>query len=210
MAIRPGQCVLDVGCGTGTATLALAEAVGVNGVVRGVDYDAAMVAEAQRRARVDHVDSWVFYHQANAAALPWPDGHFDACRSDRVLQRTLDPERTFRELVRVTQAGGRIVVIDGDWATLAIDSGDPDIDARQAYFQATHGVTNALSGQCLRQLFERNGLDDIEVAIQPVFDCEAEVMWCWQQSCTPLSDAEGRFASANLVMISGRKVSAVL
>ena len=208
MSLRLGQRVLDVGCGTGTSTLALAKIVGVTGVVRGVDYDAAMITEAQRRARLDRVDSWVFYHRANAAALPWPDGSFHASRSDRVLQHMLEPERAFDELVRVTQPGGRVVVIDGDWATLSIDSDDPDIGARRSYFQETLRPTSPLSGQCLHRLFSRHGLLEIQINAQPVFEQGADVSRCWRQSCTSTADADGRFASANVVMVSGRKADA--
>ena len=205
MALKLGQRALEVGCGTGNGTVALADVVGVNGVVRGVDYDLTMIVEAQRRAEIDGVDAWVTYHQANAAALPWPDGYFNASRSDRVLQRMLDPVRAFNELLRVTLSGGRVVVIDGDWATLTIDSDDLEIDGRLAYFQETLQYPNPLSGQCLHQLFEHYGLLDIEVDVQPVFERNADAAWCWQQSRTLLSELDGRFASANVVLISGRK-----
>ena len=210
MALFPGQRVLDVGCGTGTGTLALADAVGASGMVRGVDYDVVMIAAAQRRASVDGVDAWVAYHQANAAALPWPDGYFDASRSDRVLQHMLDPERAFNELVRVTRPGGRVVLIDGDWATLNIDSAPLDTDTRRTYFQETLRVANPLSGRCLQRLFERHGLLNIEIDVQPMFERDADANSCWQQSRTAAADADGRYASANVVMVSGRKASMVV
>ena len=209
MVLRQGQCVIDVGCGIGTGTLALANAVGASGMVRGVDYDAAMIAEAQRLARVAGVDGWVSYHQANASALPWPDDYFHASRGDRVLQHMLDPERAFSELLRVTRPGGKVVVVDGDWATLSVDSDELDPESRRAYFEQTFKPANTLSGQCLRRLFARHGLVNIEIAILPVFEQDADVMGCWLQSCTPQSDAEGRFASANVVLISGCKDAAV-
>ena len=205
MSLEPGFCVLDVGCGTGAGTLALAAEVGVAGVVRGVDYDATMIAEAQRHARVDGVESYVFFHQANAAALPWPDRHFNASRSDRVLQRMLEPERAFDELVRVTRPGGRVVVVDGDWVTLNMDSEAPDIEARLPYFQKTLRSPNPQSGQCLHRLFEHYGLLDIVVDVRPVFGSGTNPEWCWKQSRTPSADVDGRYASANIVVISGRK-----
>lgn len=209
MVLSPGQRVLDVGCGTGTGTLALAELVGSCGMVCGVDYDVVMIEEAQRRASVDGLDNRVSYHQANAAVLPWPDGYFDASRSDRVLQHMLDPGRAFCELLRVTQQGGRVVVIDGDWATLSIDPDEAESETRQAYFQETLRVANPLSGRCLQRMFERHGLLNIAIDVQPVFERDTDANWCWQQSRTPGSDADGRFASANIVMVSGRKVSRV-
>ncbi len=205
MALQAGQRALDVGSGTGVGTLALADVVGASGLVRGVDYDVTMIIEAERRAVLDGVDAWVSFHQVNAAALPWSDGYFDASRSDRVLQHMLDPTRAFEELVRVTRNGGRVVVIDGDWATLTIDSGDPESDDRLAYFQETLRASSARSGQCLLQLFQQQGMQEVRVDVYPVFEEDADVDWCWQQSRTPLSDADGRFASANVVMVSGRK-----
>jgi ubiquinone/menaquinone biosynthesis C-methylase UbiE len=205
MALLPGQRVLDVGCGTGTGTLALADAVGASGEVRGVDYNVLMIAEARRRAIVDGFNGWVFYHQANAAALPWPDGYFNASRSDRVLQHMLEPECAFIELLRVTQPGGRVVVIDGDWATLSIDPDEADTEARRAYFLETLRSPNALTGQCLHRLFVQHGLVNIEICVQPVFEGDTDMDRCWQQSRAPSSDTDGRFASANVVMVSAQK-----
>ena len=205
MSLRPGFCVLDVGCGRGSGTLALAAAVGATGAVRGVDYDAMQIAEARQRALRDGVDSRVSYHQANAIALPWPDGYFNASRSDRVLQHMLEPVRAFVELLRVTRTGGRVVVIDGDWATLNIDSDDPNVEARLAHFQETLRPRNLRSGQCLRGLFKCYGLRDVTLDVRPAFESDADPAWCWQQSRSSTAYEDGRYASANVVIISGRK-----
>ena len=46
MHLQSGQCLLEVGCGAGADTLAMARAVGTSDVVHGVDYDVAMIAHA--------------------------------------------------------------------------------------------------------------------------------------------------------------------
>src|SRR5215472_4723775 len=92
MQLKPGQRILDLGCGPGIDTVALAESVGPAGEVHGVDHDAAMVTEANRRAEAAGLAARVSHRQADASALPWSDGFFDASRSERVFQHLLEPE----------------------------------------------------------------------------------------------------------------------
>lgn len=205
MQLQPGQRVLDVGCGSGADTLALARVVGAGGVVHGVDYDAAMIAQAWQRSRSEEVAAWVTYHHANATALPWPDNYFHASRCDRVFQHMLDPEHAFDELLRVTQPGGRLVVINGDWVTLSIDGDEPDIESRRAYFVATLATDNPMSGHCLRRLFAQRGVLDIQIDVHPAFRAVTETSGCWQRSIEPAAAKSGLFASANVVLISGCK-----
>lgn len=205
MHLQPGQRVLDVGCGTGDDTLALAQVIGKDGIVHGVDYDATMIAKARQRAGLRVVAGRVSYHHANAAALPWPDGYFDATRSDRILQQMLDPAHAFDELLRVTRPGGRVVVISGDWATLDVDIDDANIESRHAYFTATLVADSALSGCCLRSMFTQRGLLDLHFEVRSAFRAADDTNGGWQRSIAPEAAASGLFASANVVMIAGRK-----
>ena len=205
MHLQAGQRVLDVGCGTGADTLAMAQFVGAAGVVHGVDYDAAMIARAWQRSRTENVAAWVTYHHANATALPWQDNYFNASRSDRTFQYMLEPEHAFDELLRVTRPGGRVVVISGDWPTLSIDSDEPDVESRRPHFDATLAPNNPMSGHCLRSLFAQRGLLDIQIDVHPAVRAATETSDCWQQSITPAAAKSGLFASANIVAISGCK-----
>ena len=81
LAARPGERVLDVGCGSGFYVTELLDQVGREGSVTGVDRAPAMLAVAAKRA--EGRDNVAFY-EADATNLPVPDGAFDAalrCRS---------------------------------------------------------------------------------------------------------------------------------
>jgi SAM-dependent methyltransferase len=105
--LRPGQAVLDVGCGCGTTTLTLADRVGLDGRVAGVDVSAPMLALARRRA-VGRAN--VEFHEADAqtAALPLV--------ADRLFSRFgimffADPPTAFGNLGRAVVPGGRLAFV---------------------------------------------------------------------------------------------------
>jgi len=229
MQLRPGQRVLDLGCGPGIDTMALGASVGPTGEVHGVDNDAAMVAEANRRAASAGVAARVLHRQADAGALPWPDGFFDASRSERVFQHLLDPEQAFSEMVRVTRPGGQLVVLDGDWATFTIASDEAELERRLVRFHAERMINNPYSGRRLTAMFKSRGLQDVRVEAQPVIvtdyavarrvsrldQIEQEARQAgvfdegdsrrWRASLQRAAALDGFFCSVNGVTVSGRK-----
>jgi SAM-dependent methyltransferase len=103
--IRPGQAVLDVACGTGIVARVAADRLGGAGRVVGLDLNPAMLAVA-RRVRPD-----VEWQQGDAAALPFPDGSFDAVLCQMALMFFPDRTRALREMGRVARAGGAVAVV---------------------------------------------------------------------------------------------------
>jgi demethylmenaquinone methyltransferase/2-methoxy-6-polyprenyl-1,4-benzoquinol methylase len=97
--VRPGDRVLDACCGTGDLALAAARA---GGRVTGVDFSGEMIARAERKA--PEFD-WV---QADAAALPFPDGSFETVTVGFGIRNLADLEAGLRELARVLVPGGRL------------------------------------------------------------------------------------------------------
>ena len=121
LGAAPGRRILDVGCGLGDDAAALAKLVTPGGTVVGVDGSRAMIEAA--RARYGGVEGLTF-EVADAAAMPFDDASFDACRIDRVLQHIADPTPVVREMVRVLRPGGLLVAYDNDWETLTVDAAD--------------------------------------------------------------------------------------
>jgi SAM-dependent methyltransferase len=59
--------------------------------------------------------------------LPFESGTFDALRCERVLQHLDQPQRAIDEMARVLKPGGRITLLDSDWATAIMHPGDPEV-----------------------------------------------------------------------------------
>lgn len=158
LAPRPGDRLLDVGCGTGDDARALASLVAPGGHVVGVDASTTMIAEARRRARGRRLP--LTFRTGDAHRLDFADGTFDGARADRVFQHLDEPERALAELIRVTNPGGRIVLADTDWGTLAIDGPDR-ATTRSVLAEITARIRNPWMGRELLGLCRRAGLTDL-------------------------------------------------
>ncbi len=161
MQIEPGHKVLDVGCGPATDTIQLAPLVGSSGEVIGVDFDREMIDEANQKAENVNLDQWVRHQQANVTSLPFEDGYFDSCRSDRVFQHLSEPERVLSEMTRVTKSGGWLVVVDTDHATLSVDTPEVDLERRLMRVHVEKRMNNIFSGRQLYRQFKKQGLRSI-------------------------------------------------
>ncbi|MCU1535718.1 MAG: Methyltransferase type 11 [Humibacillus sp.] len=115
--LSPGASVLDVGCGPGTITLDLAEAVGPTGSVIGVENvePPLLRARATAAARGDGRTRFVL---ADVMTLPYAAGSFDVVHAHQVLQHLTDPVGALREMARVTRPGGLVAVRDVDYASM--------------------------------------------------------------------------------------------
>jgi SAM-dependent methyltransferase len=158
--LRPGQRVLDVGCGTGQDALAMAANVGPTGQVAGVDVSQTMVDEARRRAQETHLP--VSFLQGDAQRLEFPDDSFDRCRADRTFQHLPDPERALAEMIRVLKPGGLLLIVEPDHDSLVIDSPYKDVTRRFLAFRSD-GLRQGDIAHRLFALFREFGLADVTV-----------------------------------------------
>ena len=149
MRLGPGLRVLDAGCGPGTDLAAMADAVGPDGTVLGLDRDLAMVAEARRRL-VDR--SNVHIGVADTHALPLPAGSIDRARTDRVLQHVTSPSIAVGELARILRPGGLLALAEPDWDTLVIDAEDVATSRTYTTYVVEQVVRNATIGRSLARL----------------------------------------------------------
>ncbi|MEV6211049.1 methyltransferase domain-containing protein [Kitasatospora sp. NPDC051914] len=116
--LRPGQRLLDVGCGPGTITADLAERLGPEGRTVAVDTSAEVLARAAAHAAERGIGT-VAFEVADVHRLPYADGAFDVVHAHQVLQHVADPVAALREMRRVTAPGGLVAVRDADYAAMA-------------------------------------------------------------------------------------------
>ena len=121
LAPRAGEAVLDAGCGTGLLTEPLAREVGERGRVLAVDLDAGVLAEARARCAGLAQARLV---QGRVEALPATDGEFHAAACTQVLLYVADVTAALAELSRVLAPGGRLVIVETDWAAAVLHSDD--------------------------------------------------------------------------------------
>jgi SAM-dependent methyltransferase len=171
---RPGNRILDVGCGEGLAEVAIGRLHISQVRLVGVDLVFSKVLAA-RQETASH-NQRVSFAAADACHLPFRDGAFDSLYSVAVLQHVNDLEAAVSEMARVTAPRGRVVAVEPDNSARYGFSSTP---AGRRAFELSAPFFNALSGQQsdgrtaaigpnLPRLFSERGLEPIEVRLFPV------------------------------------------
>jgi ubiquinone/menaquinone biosynthesis C-methylase UbiE len=107
----PASC-LDIGCGTGSLSLLLAE---LGYAVTGVDFAPAMIAQAQQKAMA--AGQAIAFRVMEAANPSFPPAHFDLVLCRHVLWALPDPAAVLQRWVRLLRPQGRLLLIEGFWHT---------------------------------------------------------------------------------------------
>jgi SAM-dependent methyltransferase len=110
----PGGLVLDVACGAGAYACWLAEEIGPDGQVIGLDIDPAFLAEAAAAVEAAGLGGRVRLQRADGARLPFDDGSFDLVWCAQSMDSLPEPRATLRELARVARPGGRVAIFEND------------------------------------------------------------------------------------------------
>lgn len=118
-----GERILDLGVGPGFLTKEIAELVGVESQISGIDNSEFMIEIARKRC--SYFPS-VTFQESNATNLPFSDSEFDAAVVSQVYEYVSEIQVALSELYRVLKPGGRALIVDTDWDSLVWNAKDKD------------------------------------------------------------------------------------
>ncbi len=125
MDIDRAGTVLDLGCGTGVASRAIARRPGFAGRVIGIDRSPYLSAIASRLARSEGLAEVVEFRTGDSHSLGLADAGFDAVVAHTLLSHVEDQLGVMREIARVVRPGGRVGIFDGDYASMTLSVDEP-------------------------------------------------------------------------------------
>lgn len=110
--VRSGDCVLEIGCGTGTLTLEAKRKAGSSGKVFGIDIIPGMIERSQQKAAQANLD--VSFQSGSIDNIPFPDNYFDVVICSFMIFHMSESVRKkgIKEIFRVLKPQGQLTVLD--------------------------------------------------------------------------------------------------
>lgn len=178
-AAFPGQGgrVLDVGCGAGATTLAMARRLGANGRCVGVDISGPLLAAAKSRAAAEGIGTATFV-QADAQTHTFDPGSFDAMISRFGVMFFDDPEAAFKNIYRAMRTDAKLAFIawrspaENPFMTTAKRAAEPLLTNLPKPDPTAPGQFAFADGDRVRRILQAGGWSDID--LQPL-DVEGTV-----------------------------------
>jgi len=153
--VKPGDCILEVGCGTGTLTLAAKRQAGPSGKAFGIDVIPGMIELSQRKAAQANED--VTFQLGSIDDIPFSANQFDVVMCSFMIFHMSEMVRRkgIAEIYRVLKPQGRLLVLD-----LAL----PTQPLPRTIAQMLLGGMLQHDLRELRPLMEASGFSDVEIA----------------------------------------------
>lgn len=163
--LTKGMTILDVGCGTGAITRGIAEAVGPNGRVIGIDSNPSLI----EKARQAHGGMpGLSFETGDIYNLTY-DKEFDIVTSARVLIWLSDPLKALKTMISATKIGGCVLVADYNHEKISWEPLPPPsmLSFYSAYlkWRSDAGMDNEIADQLLK-MFQKSGIEEITITPQ--------------------------------------------
>lgn len=150
---------LEVGCGTGAMTRALARKKNFSGNVIGIDQSEAFIEAAKRFAMEEGVGKFVEFNVGDVHDLDFEDESFDVVIAHTLISHVTNPELVLKEIIRVIKKGGILVIFDGDYVSLTFAFPDHEFGRRMDNALASATFTNSLIMRDLVRILPDMGME---------------------------------------------------
>lgn len=162
LTIRPGDRVLDAGCGSGNMARLMAQTEPGAEIV-GIDLRETYIEFARRKAASEQIPN-VTFESGDVRKLPFADASFDLVWSKYLLQWVADPLAAVHEFVRVLKPGGVLMCCNFDGFAVTNEPPDPAI---QPLLEHTFGkLVDSFIGRKMPAMCKAAGLADISVTME--------------------------------------------
>lgn len=192
LSLRPGDIVLDVGCGPGLWSELIAEKVWPTGRVVGLDLSAQLIRYARRRQTESRYRDIMEFHEGSFYDLPFPDNSFSAVFFGNCFSYVTDPERVLAEQKRVTCSGGKIAVKDFDGGFILFHPVDHELSCR-----VLGAAARRLKKYPLNPAFDNYVGRKLDGLIKQANLVEVKTISYAIQLVSPLSGASKRYITGN-------------
>ena len=161
---RRNERLLEVGCGSGVLCRLAAKELDQTGNITGIDIAFAFLQAGRKMVLHPGSAPPIDFSAGRAENLPFVDRSFDTVFTARLLLHVVDPEKVVNEMVRVVKPGGRVVLMDWDFDTVAVDHANRELTRRLIHWRTDHLGGNNWSGRKLFGYLAHAGLTDLKIS----------------------------------------------
>lgn len=162
LSLPANSQALEIGSGTGVVARALAARSDVLGHVTGIDQSPAFVEIAQGLAEQEKLGDRLDFEVGDVHVLPFEAERFDAVIAHTLISHVADPAAVLKEAGRVLKPSGKLVIFDGDYASLTYAFDDAEAGRHMDWALATATFNNPLVMRRLPQLLPEAGFEVID------------------------------------------------